>query len=254
MNKPSILSAFIIVYNEQKNIERCFNSIKWVDEIIVVDSQSTDRTVEICRKYTNKIFHRPFSNYSDQKNYALSQVTGTWALSIDADEELTEPLAEEIRDLLQSNPKCDAYRIRRFSYIFGREFRFSGTQDDKPVRLFRKETAQFVQPIHEVVFIRGSVGELNGRMNHYTYPDMSGYFLRLDQYTKMESEFMLAKGLRVNLIDFILRPPAQFFKLYFVKQGFRDGFQGFLFCFFSSWYVFVKYVKYLKLQRHPQAH
>ncbi len=247
------LSAFLIVFNEQENIERCLNSIKWADEIVIVDSYSTDRTVEICRKYTDKIFSRVFSNYSDQKNYALSQITGEWALSLDADEELTETLVHEIRMLLQSGPKHDGYRIHRISHIFRREFHFSGTQDDKPIRLFKKGSGEFSQPIHEFISICGSVGELKGQMNHYTYKDINSYLLRLDRYTTMESEFLATKHSHINALDWLLRPLAMFMKLYAIKQGFRDGFEGFLFCFFSGWYVFIKFVKYREALRRGQA-
>lgn len=249
VRQSSTLSAFLIVFNEEKSIERCLNSIKWVNEIVIVDSNSTDRTTQICRKYTNKIFSRAFSNYSDQKNFALSQVSEEWALSIDADEELTEALVNEIKDLLQSNPQHDGYRVHRTSYIFGREFHFSGTQHDKPIRLFVKGRGEFTQPIHEIVSIRGSVGELKNEINHFTYDNISSYFLRLDRYTTMEAEFMAAKRLRVNVTDWLIRPFAMFLKLYIINQGFRDGFEGFLFCFFSGFYVFVKHVKYLELLR-----
>ncbi len=253
MKPLSTLSVFLIVFNEEKNIERCLNSIKWVDEIVIVDSHSTDRTVEICRKYTDKIFSRTFSNYSTQKNFALSHITGGWALSLDADEELTEALSCEIKTILQSNPEYDGYRIHRTSYIFGREFHFSGTQNDKPIRLFKKGNGEFIQPIHEFVSLRGPVGKLKGEINHYTYKDIASYLSRLDRYTTMEAEFLAQKRSRVSVIDLLIRPFAMFLKLYVIRQGFRDGFQGFLFCFFSGWYAFVKYVKYLELLRHSQA-
>lgn len=247
--QSSTLSVFLIVFNEENNIERCLNSIKWVDEIVIVDSMSTDHTVQICRKYTDKIFSRVFSNYSDQKNFALSQVTKEWALSIDADEELRPELSSEIKDLLQSNPKHEGYRIHRTSYIFGREFHFSGTQHDKPIRLFRKESGQFTQPIHEFVSIHGSIGDLKGQMNHDTYKDISSYLSRLDRYTTMEAKFLATKRLRINIIDWLIRPFALFLKLYIIKQGFRDGLEGFFFCFFSGWYVFVKYIKCLEIKK-----
>lgn len=253
VRQSSSLSAFLIVFNEEKNIERCLNSIKWANEIVIVDSNSTDRTVEVCQRYTDKIFSREFLNYSDQKNFALSQITGDWALSIDADEELTEALVNEIKDLLQSNPQHDGYRIHRTSYIFGRQFHFSGTQHDKPIRLFKKGRGEFTQPIHEIVSIRGSVGELKNEINHFTYDNISSYFLRLHRYTTMEAEFLATKCQKVNITDWTIRPFAMFLKLYIINQGFRDGFEGFLFCFFSGWYVFVKHVKCLELLRRKQT-
>jgi len=249
VKQSSTLSAFIIVFNEEKNIERCLTSIRWVDEIVVVDAHSTDRTVEICSKFTDKIISRNFSNYSDQKNFALSKTGGEWLLSLDADEELTEELTHEIKVLLQSNRRCTGYRIHRISYIFGREFRFSGTQNDKPVRLFKRGACEFTQPIHEFAVLQGSAGDLRGEIRHYTYATIASYLSRLDRYTSMEAQFLATKRLRVSVIDWLLRPPAMFFKLYVILQGFRDGFEGFLYCFFSGWYVFVKYVKCRELLR-----
>lgn len=249
VTQSTTLSAFLIVFNEEKNIERCLNSIQWVNEIVIVDSNSTDRTLEICRKYTNKIFSRAFSNYSDQKNFALSQITGEWALSVDADEELTEALVDEIKDLLRSHPQHDGYRVHRTSYIFGREFHFSGTQHDKPIRLFKKGSGEFIQPIHEFFSLQGSQCELKGQINHYTYESINSYLLRLDRYTSLEAEFLATKRQKINITDWTIRPFAMFVKLYIIQQGFRDGFEGFLFCFFSGWYVFVKHVKCLELLR-----
>ncbi len=243
------VSIVLIVYNEEKNIERCLNSVKWADEIIVVDSNSTDRTIQICRKYTDKIFSRTFSNYSDQKNFAVSQTTGEWVLSIDADEELTNALTYEIKTVLQSNPRCDGYRIHRSSSIFGRTFRFSGTQHDKPIRLFRKGKGEFSQPIHEFVSIRGPVCTLKADMNHHTYENISSYLSRLDQYTTREAEFLLAKGVRVSTFDWFARPVGMFLKRYIIHLGFRDGFEGFIFSFFSAVYVLVKYSKHRELLR-----
>jgi len=251
-NQSASLSVLIITFNEEANIERCLKSIDWANETIVIDSQSTDRTVEICSKFTDKIISHPFANYSDQKNVALAQATEEWILSIDADEELTAELSNEIQSLLKSDPQLDGYKIPRKSIIFGRTFRFSGTQKDRPVRLFRRGAAKFEQPIHEYVALQGPTGELNGQMLHYTYENITSYLSRFDRYTSMEARFLAASRSRVSVIDWLFRPPAMFLKLYVIMQGFRDGFEGFLFCFFSGWYVFVKYVKCMELLNERQ--
>ncbi len=241
------LSAFIITYNEEKNIERCLKSVAWADEIVVVDSSSQDKTLEICKKYKAKTFTRAFTNYADQKNCALSQVTSEWALSLDADEEVTEQLKQEIFATIQDPKALAGYRIPHHPFIFGRKFYFSGTQDAKPIRLFRKACAQYSQPIHEVVQINGEMGILQSPFLHYTYPSIEDYLTRFNRYTSMEAEFLKSKNYQLRVWDFLLKPFLMFVKLFFLKQGFRDGFEGFLFCAFSGWYLFVKYAKYQQL-------
>ncbi len=246
--KPK-LSVFIISFNAERKIEACLKSIQWVDEIIVVDSESTDKTSELVKAYNGKFSSRPFINFSDQKNHAMHLCNGDWLLSIDCDEIVTDALREEIQCLISDSSSHDAYRIQRRSVIFGKEFRFSGTQDDRPVRLLRKEKGKFEQPIHEVLIVQGRVENLQSPLLHLTYDNISEYFTRFNRYTTCEAEYLLQKSCPLSWIDYFVRPGALFFKLYIVKQGFRDGFQGFLFCLFSAWYVLVKYAKYNELTR-----
>ncbi len=243
MKQPS-LSVFIITLNEEKNIERCLKSVTWADEIVVVDSFSQDKTIEICKRYKAKTFTRSFINYADQKNYALSQVTSEWALSLDADEEVTEELKQEILATIQDPKALAGYRIPHHPFIFGRKFYYSGTQDAKPTRLFKKACAQYSQPIHEVVQINGAIGTLRSPFLHYTYPSIEDYLTRFNRYTTMEAQFLKSKNYELKPWDFLLKPCLLFVKLFFLRLGFRDGFEGFLFCVFSSWYLFVKYAKY----------
>ena len=238
------LSVFLIVKNEEKNIARCLGSVAWADEIVVVDSGSTDQTVEICRRFTDNVHERPFKNYSDQKNYALSLVSGEWALSLDADEEVGELLKGEILNTVQCAASTTAaYQIPRRSFIFGREFRFTGTQDDRPVRLMRKGRAVFEQPIHEWVKVNGEIGILKNFLTHRTYKDLSDYCERLNRYTSMEADYLVEKSYRIGHGDRQLKPLGMFLKLYLWKQGFRDGCEGFVFSVLSAFYVFLKYAK-----------
>ncbi len=243
------ISAFIITLNAEKKFEDCLGSLSWVDEIIVVDSGSTDRTLELAKKYGCKIFNRPFIDFSDQKNHALSLCKGDWLLSIDSDEVVTDSLKDEILQAVMQTDSCEGYRIPRHSVIFGREFRFSGTQNDCPIRFFKSGYGQFVQPIHEFLEIRGKSGIFKGHLMHFTYLNVAEYFIRFERYTSAEAAYLLEKKHPLSWIDFALRPPVMFFKLYFLKQGFRDGWAGFLFCFFSARYVFVKYSKYQILRK-----
>lgn len=246
---PTRLSVCVIAWNEEKNIGRCLESVRWADEIVIVDNHSTDRTAAICGNYTDKITARRFENYADQKNHALSRATGEWVLSLDADEEVTARLRAEILEIMESDRAFAAYAVPRRSLIFGRWFRFSGTQQDRPVRFFKREGARFEQPVHETVRVPGAVGKLKNPLNHYTYPTISGYLGRLNRYTSMEAAFFEARGRRSGGFDLTARPFLMFIRLFVWKQGFRDGFEGFLFCWFSAFYVFLKYAKHAETAR-----
>ena len=247
MDRPR-LSVFVITWNEEKNIERCLRSVRWADEIVVVDSHSTDRTIEISKKYTDKIFSRPFTHYADQKNFGLSCTRGDWILSLDADEEVAEALKEEILSVIQEENPCEGYHIPRRSIIFNRLFRYSGTQDDRPIRLFKKGKARYEQPIHEVVKIEGTEGILANPLRHDTCNSVQKYLDRFNRYTKMEAEFLGEKRHRFSWIDVTAKPFLQFLRLFLWRQGFRDGWEGFLFCFLSAAYVLVKYAKYEEIK------
>jgi glycosyltransferase involved in cell wall biosynthesis len=238
------VSAIIITYNEKDNIAKCLNSIRWVDEIIIVDSLSEDGTVEICKKYTANIYKKAFTDFSEMKNFALSKATGDWVLSIDADEEVNDGLYAEIQERLKDETSdVDGYFIPRKSYIFKRWFNFSGTQDDFKMALFKRTKVRFYQPIHEIVHIEGKTTRLSNYLNHYTYPSISGYIKRFNFYTTLEAKFMYEKGIKPNGFSLYLKPLAMFIRLYIFKQGFRDGIEGFIFSVLSSFYVFTKYFK-----------
>jgi len=243
MGADNKISAIIITYNEEKDIERCLKSVSFASEIIVVDSYSTDNTVAICKRYTQRVYLREFKNFSGQKNYALSLANGEWIFSIDADEEVTKELEDEIMETVAKDAFFYGYLVPRRSFIFNREFRYTGTQDDRQIRLFKKDRASFYQPIHEKVKLQGRTGALRGHLNHYTYTTLSEYILRLNRYTSMEAEFLLQKKYRPNFFDVSFKPPLVFLKLYFLKGGFRDGIEGLLFSVLSGAYVFVKYAK-----------
>ncbi len=244
---PPTISAFIITYNAGGKLDACLKALSWVNEIIVLDSHSTDNTKQIAAQHSAHIHDRGFSNFEEQKNAASELCSGQWLLSVDADEVVTDELKLEIQAAIENTNACAAYRIPRRSVIFGREFHFSGTQDDKPIRLFKKGCGTFENPIHETLVIHGRIAEFKAPMMHFTYDSLSDYFTRFNRYTTLEAEFLLKKKNNLSFGDFTLRPIAMFLKLYIFKQGFRDGWEGFLFCLYSSWYVFVKYTKYREL-------
>ena len=237
------VSVFIITHNEQNNIENCLRSVKWADEIVVVDSESLDRTVEICRKYTDKIFVKKFTNFSDMKNFALSRTTGDWLLSIDADEEVSHELSKKIDEIISNDSESLGFYIKRKSRIFGRWFRFCGTQDDYQMRLFKKGAAKFFQPVHEKVKITGRTGRIHEPLLHDTYEDIPDYMARFRTYTTMEAEFLAGSAKKPSWPVLLVKPCGRFLKLYLGKQGFRDGKEGFLFSVLSGFYDFTKYRK-----------
>ncbi len=247
MARPRV-SVALIALNEGRRIARCLESVRWADEIVVVDGGSADDTAQVARRFTDRVFARPFTDFSEQKNFAADQTSGEWVLSLDADEEVTEKLKEEILATL-SAASCLGYRLRRRSLMFGRWMCFSGTQNDRPLRLFRRGMGRFERPIHETLSVDGPVGELKGTLNHYTYDSLGDYLRKLNSYTSREAAFLKSQGARApGGPGLWARWLAMFFRLYVTQQGFRDGFAGFLFSFLSGYYIFVKFQKLSELR------
>lgn len=241
------LSVTIITLNEEKNIRDALESIKWADEIVVIDSGSNDRTIDICKEYTEKVFYNLWPGYTAQKNFAVDKAAYQWILSIDADERVTPRLAKEIQEVLQY-PKADAYAMPRHVFYLGKWIDHSGWYPDYKVRLFRKDKAKWEGiNLHEVIIVSGKVCYLKGDLNHYTYKDISYHVNTINNYTTISAGEYLKLDKKANLWNIVLRPAATFFKKYFLKQGFRDGFPGFVIAVSSAYYVFLKYAKLWEL-------
>ena len=244
--KKRKISVFIITYNEQDNIENCLRSLKWADEIVVVDSFSEDSTIDICKRYTGRIYQKEFTDFADMKNHALSKVSNEWVLSVDADETLTPALQDEIKQGLIPDNGFSGFYIKRKSRIFGRWFEYCGTQDDYQMRFFNKNKACYLQPVHEIVKIEGEASQLKGELLHYTYTDIDSYIKRLNKYTAIEADTLRDKiSKETALLFLVIKPLYRFFNLYLLKQGFRDRTEGLLFSVFSGFYELVKYSKIL---------
>jgi (heptosyl)LPS beta-1,4-glucosyltransferase len=240
------ISASIIVRNEEDNIAAVCETVAWADEIIIVDSDSTDRTVEIARRYTDKVWNHEFKGYKDKHEFADARTTGDWIFWIDADERVTPELRSAIEGLKSLDPASlpDGFRIARSTQYLGRWIRHSGWYPDYQMRLYRKAASYWdgVSP-HETARVRGRIETLSGEFLHYTKRNLSEHHRVLDEYTTLAAEYHAQKGKTVRALDLLILPIAAFIRTYAIKQGFRDGVPGLIIAMFSAYSVFLKFAK-----------
>jgi glycosyltransferase involved in cell wall biosynthesis len=237
-----MISAVLIVKNEADKLEGCLKGLKFCDEIIVVDSQSMDETRDIARRFTPHVYTRTFDHFAAQKNFAISKATSPWILSLDADEELSADLREEICESVLKNPAINAFSLPRKNIIFGKVLKFGASSHDYPVRLFRRGKAQFEGMIHERLTVEGEVQRLKSPLWHHSTTSAKRYLAKLNQYSTLEAESMAQKA-SFNPLKMTIKPVMRFFHQYVLKGGFRDGLQGFTFAFLSGYYEFIRYAK-----------
>ena len=243
------LSVVMITLNEEHNLARALDSVKWAAEIVIVDTFSQDRTKEIAKKYTDRIYDLKWSGYGPAKQFALEKASFEWVLSLDADEVLSEPLQQEIQSVLQPEVEFDGYSVCRMSNFLGKWMKHGGWYPDYVLRLFRKDKSNFTTAtVHEELIVTGKSGRLKGLLLHYTDPNLEHYLTKLNRYTTLSAQELLNKGETAKLTDLLFRPPALFFKMYFFKFGLLDGIQGFLLALYSSFHVLSKYAKLWHLQ------
>jgi len=247
------ISAIVIVYNEEKNIRRCLESLSWTDEIVVVDSFSQDKTREIASNFTDKIIDVKWEGFGKKKEFAREKASYDWVLSIDADEVVSGQLKDEIKSIIEKDAALDGYYIPRLSSFLGKWIKHSGWYPDYVLRLFKKRKARFDQSlVHEKLILGGETGFLKDCIMHYTDPDIHHYLSKMDKYTTLGSEKLFQEGKSATFFDLILRPPSVFFKMFILKLGFLDGGYGFVLACLSSFHVFVKYAKLWHLRKsHP---
>lgn len=244
------LSAIVLTLNEEKNIQRCLESLIWIDEIILVDSGSSDNTKELALKYTDKIFDLKWEGFGKAKEYAKNKASGEWILSIDADEAVSDNLKNEILNKINF-ADTDGYFILRKSNFLGKWIKHSGWYPDYVLRLFRKDKASFSSDmVHEKVMVDGKVGYLKNEIEHYTDPNLHHYLVKLNRYTTLSAEQMRQAGKKAGIFDIIFRPIAIFCKMYFFKRGFLDGMEGLLLAYCSAFHVFFKYAKLWHLNKN----
>ena len=265
------LSVVIITHNEEKNILRCLESVQPVaDEIVVVDSLSSDGTVEICRNFGCKIISREFEGFGSQKQFAVDLASNDWILSVDADEIVSAELQHEIIQLLSENPVSRiphpvsriphpasriphvAYRIPFSLCYMGRILRHGGNGSESHLRLFSRAKGCFTTvPVHEGVEVKGPVGFLNGRIVHYSYLDISHHLEKLNDYTSKAAAGNLKRGKSFSKIWSALKFPASFITVYIFKRGFLDGYPGFIWSFMAAVYATLKVAKTIELTSKP---
>jgi glycosyltransferase involved in cell wall biosynthesis len=243
------ISVTIITKNEEASIGRCLQSVSWADELIVLDSGSTDRTVEIARGLGAKVVVRQdWPGFGSQKNRALDLATGDWVFSLDADEWVTPELGEEIGATITGKPEFDAYRLPRSSSFCGRFMRHSGWWPDYVVRLFRRGTARFSDDIvHERTLVDGGVGTLRNPLMHETYVDLEDMQEKFNRYSTLGAEALHARGARGGIVKAVLHGLGAFVRTYLLRRGFLDGREGFMLAVANAEVAYYKYVKLLLL-------
>ena len=243
------ISVAIITKNEEANIRDCLESVRWADDIVVVDSGSTDQTLKICGEFPVRVFGEEWKGFARQKNSAIAKTRQEWVLSLDADERVTEELQKEIATTLESNPSLDGYFVARKNFFLGRWIKHCGWHPDYNLRLFRKERGLFEErEVHERVTVQGRIGYLKEPLEHYTYRTLSDFVRRQDGYSSLAAREMWGAGRRLRWTDLFFRPPFTFFQMYLLRAGFLEGYFGFLLSVLYSFYTFAKYSKLKEIQ------
>lgn len=243
------LTATVITRNESANILAALDSVSWADELIVVDSGSTDDTVALARQRTDRVFVRDWPGYSAQKNFAAGQASNDWVLSLDADERVTPGLADEIRALLGDEPRERGYLIPRVSFYLGKWIRTTDWYPDHQLRLYDRRVAAFAGEVHEGVRVTGDVGRLRAELRHVPYRDIAHHLQTIDRYTTLAAQQMQGQGRTVGPAGMAARPLGAFLRNYLARSGWRDGGVGLVVSILNSYYVFLKFAKLWELGR-----
>ena len=241
----------MICFNEEDTIERCLESLAWCDEIVVVDSHSTDRTRDIAARYTDRIVRQDFLGYAKQRNFAIELARGEWLVCLDADEALSEELQAEVRRALEADGSgAEGFALDRLTHFLGVWHDRGEWYPDWRVRVFRRGRGRSAgRDPHEHVEVEGVVRRLRGPLYHWNYRDLSEHIEKIDDFSTHAAREMLEQGIRFRLRDLLVRPVARFLKGYVLHQGFRKGLAGLLVSVSTSYYVLMKYAKLWELER-----
>jgi len=245
------ISVVIITLNEEDRLEETLKSCRGIaDEIVVIDSFSIDRTIEIARKYTPNIYKNVFVDYSTQKNLAIDKAKNEWILNLDADEQISDTLKAEIVKLKQDREVFeDGFFMNRKTYYLGKWIKHSGWYPDRKLRLFKKEKSRWQGRVHERLVLDGQTGRLKGDIIHYTYRNMDDHLKRINRYSRMQAQDIVKKGKKLLFMRAMVLPPITFLRFYIWKLGILDGFAGLIIALVSSWGTALKYLKAIEIKK-----
>lgn len=237
------ISVIIITHNEANNIQRALESVQWADEIIVVDDGSTDNTVEICRRYTDKVFHQAWLGYGKQKQFALEKASGDWVLSLDADEEISSALGKEIQSTLQ-NTSHGAFYIPIKLVFYGKVIHHANGSS-KGLRLFKRKEARFNEnEVHEAIQLPpGKIGKLTAPAYHYSFDDVSDLAAKMNKYSSLSAKINIKRGKKGGIWQGLYHGWWLFFRIYIINGGFLDGKRGFILSQAFAKYTYYRYLK-----------
>jgi (heptosyl)LPS beta-1,4-glucosyltransferase len=249
------LSVTVIALNQEAHIGECLASVSFADEIVVVDTGSTDRTVELARTYTDRVLQAHWQGFGRTKNYALDQARGHWVFSLDTDERVPPALRDEILAVVAADGPLDGYRVPRKNYFCGRWIRHLGWYPDYTLRLFRRGRGRFRdREVHEEVVVDGPVGTFQTPLEHYSYRSVSEYVTRMDRYARLAAQELAKAGRRPHPGELFYRPFFSFFHLFFIRRGFLEGAPGYTLAVLMSMYKFLKYYYLRELSRGRDLH
>ncbi len=244
------ISAVVLSYNNEKEIERCLNSLSWADEIIVIDSFSTDNTARISRSKGAKVFQYAFSTFGKLRNLGLLHASCPWIFSLDTDEVATPEAIQEVKDIASDSEAKDIYFIPRLNTVFGRQLKYGGWFPDyRQPQFFKKQALTYHEQddVHEGFELHGSVGYLKNYIEQFPFDNLDHYLKKMERYSSLMAKRMVKEGKSFSPSQLIVRPAFTFFKRYILRGGFLDGFQGFLLAKLYSYYTFQKYAKFWEL-------
>jgi glycosyltransferase involved in cell wall biosynthesis len=241
------ISVIIITKDEEKNIAECISTVQWADEIIVVDAESTDNTIALAKKYTNRVFVRKWEGYVPQKQYALSLATNEWILSLDADERVTSELKDEIKGI--KTDEFDGYNIRRKNFLFNKEIKSCGWDNDYQLRLFKKDSASLTDRlVHEGFTVDGRTNKLKAPMLHHTFSTFTSYLSKINHYTSLKAKELYKSKRKVNGWTIFSHTISAFIQFFILRRGFRDGVYGLIISLLHSVSTMLNYIKLWELQ------
>lgn len=251
MNKRQKITVIVPTFNEEKNIRDCLETVKWADEILVVDSFSKDKTLDIARNYTNRIIQHEYVNSAAQKNWAIPQATHSWVMIVDSDERVTPGLRDEILSILEKDGAgYDGFYIYRINHFLGKRIHHCGWDRDDVLRLFRRDLGRYRErEVHADVILKGKSRHLKEKLLHYTFSSFDQYLKKMVRYAEWAAGDRAKKTKKVSWRHLALRPAFRFFKQYILRKGFLDGTEGLILCVLASYSVFLKYAKLYERQK-----